>query len=373
METSNFNLNCTNFTENDLKTFNISRGVSGGVCTLVAVGILLLLLYSKTYRSPLQRMFLYLTTTTILLEAFLTLQIERQFHYSGQEQFCSALGFLIQSSGGISYMFTLGITVFSLYIVYKQLKSDPFQRVATSKRLRMALEMIFVLSVILIPLTYHWIPFIQGNYGLAGPFCWIRGIDENCTKVGSQEQLVFYSIAETIGTISILAAVILAVVYCRIACKYKNIKSQQSKLVRQTLLLMCFLTTHVLTLTAGLLSRYISNAVGSEGRYALWILNSAGIPISLLVIPLGFLVYLNNINSEILCSKCRNRSKQMRYNGCMKACCVKKNQNIEDGTEQLNTNPSSHPVYVCSYTHWSVPYTGEFTSISEPVVNDAGE
>ena len=190
--------------------------------------------------------------------------------------------------------------------------------------------------------------------------------------VGSEDQLIFYIVAETIGTISILAAVILAVVYCRIACKYKAVRSQQGKLVGQTLLLMCFLTTHVLTLTAGLLARYITDTTGNESNYALWILNSVGIPISLLVIPLGFLVYLNTINSGILCNKCRKHHKRMYYEGCLQACCTKKTQDTDGGTEQLNTNPSSHPVYVPSYTHWSVPYTGEFTSISEPVIADVG-
>ena len=82
------------------------------------------------------------------------MQIERQFHYPGQEQFCSALGFLIQSSGGISFMFTFGITVFSMYIVYCKLQGDPFQRVTSSKRLQITLEILFVLAAVIIPLTY---------------------------------------------------------------------------------------------------------------------------------------------------------------------------------------------------------------------------
>ena len=363
---SNYNLNCTNFTEDDFNTFNISRGASGGVCTLVAVGVLLLLVCNKIYRSPLQRMFLYLTTTTILLEAFLTLQIERQFHYPGQEQFCSALGFLVQISGGVSYIFTLGITVLSMYTVYKKLRGhDLFQKVAKSKQLRITMETLFVLGAIIIPLTYQWVPFIQGNYGLAGPFCWIRSIDENCIVVGGQVQLAFYITAEVLSMISLIAAVVLAIVYCRIACKYKAVRNQQTKLVRQTLLLMCFLSTHVFTLTAGLLARYITDVTGHESNYGLWILNSAGIPVSLLVIPLGFLVYLNTINSEILCGRCKRLQRQIN---CINTCCVKGNQNVEDGTEWLNTHPSSHPVYVPSYTHWSVPYTGQFTSVGEPVV-----
>ena len=103
----------------------------------------------------------------------------------------------------------------------------------------------------------------------------------------------------------------------------------------------------------------------NESNYTLWILNSVGIPISLLVIPLGFLVYLNTMNSGILCGKCRKRHKRIYYEGCLQVCCAKKTQSTEDGTEQLNTNPSSpDPAYVRSYTHWSVPYTGQFTSIS---------
>ena len=216
----------------------------------------------QTYRSALQRMFLYLTTSTILLEAFHAMQIERQFHYHRQEQFCSALGFLIQSSSGVNYLLTLGITIFSMYTVYRKLLGDPFERAIKIKGLRIAFESLFLISIVTIPFTFTWIPFLHGNYGLAGPFCWIRGMNENCTVVGLQDQVSFYSIAETTGLISLIAAVVLAFAFCGIACKYKTVRGQQGKLVCQTLLLMCFLTTHVLTLTAGLLARYITDTTG---------------------------------------------------------------------------------------------------------------
>ena len=353
-----------------MNTFNISRGVSGGVCTLLTIVILLLLLYNKSYKSALQRMFLYLTSTTILLEVFFTIQIERQFHYPGQEQFCSALGFFVEASGGISYMFTMGITIVSLYTVYKQLwRRDPLQRVTKSRWLRITLETSFVIFGIISILIVNSIPFAQGNYGLTGPFCWIRSFDENCTVVGLQEQLAFYVIADILSVANLAAAVILAIVYCRIACKYKAVRNKQRKLVRQTLILMCFLSTHVLTIviTGGVLVGYITNTTGSDANYVLWLMNSVGIPISLMVIPVGFLVYLN---SGAVCGIFRKLYKKVHYEGCLRAFCMKKNRNIGEDTEQLNTNPSSHPVNVPSYTYWSVPYTGEFTNISEPAMMD---
>ena len=367
----NFVLNCTTFSLEQLKSLNTSRGASGSICSVITVGILKLLLYNKSYKSVLQRTFLYLTMTTLLLEIFHAMQIERQLEYPGQDQFCSALGFLIQTSGGVNYMLTLAITILLLYTVYEKLRGCPSPAILKSSQSRVVLEILLVLGAITISLSYQWVPFVRGNYGLAGAYCWIRGIDENCTDVGSSDQLAFYIVAETIGTVSILAMLTLAVIYCRIAYKYKTVRRQQLNLVRQNLILMCFLMTHVVFLTVGLVARYITASTGTQDNYTLWFLNAAGIPFSLLVIPIGFLVYLYTIRPHNSCCSCRKPSQNAIKGFCTQNCwCFKRGITNEfSGSNMSNTNPSSHPVVYPSHTtsYWNTPYTGAFTTISNDV------
>ncbi len=55
---------------------------------------------SKTCRKTLhQRLFLYLTASTTLYLAILTLHIEHYLGYTGQDKFCVAFGFLGEYTG----------------------------------------------------------------------------------------------------------------------------------------------------------------------------------------------------------------------------------------------------------------------------------
>ena len=315
----------------------------------------MLLLCQKSYKNALQRSFIYLTTTTLILEVFLAMQIEHQFSYQGQDEFCSALGYLIQLSGGVNYMLTLGITFLLVYIVYKQLRRDPFPFITNSKSASRLLEVVFVTGAILIPTTYTWVPFLHENYGLAGAYCWIRGIDENCMTVGSTEQFAFYGIAEAVGLTSVVAVVGLSVVYCRLAYKYKSTRRSQLTLIRQTLILMSFLVAHVVILSIGLAVRFITQATGKTGNFSLWFLNAAGIPVSLLVIPTGFVVHINSTGMRTLFTRCFG----------LLCCKSRKRPNYFDCNEDMNTNPTSHPIQIPSETRWTVPYTDGFTVIDD--------
>ena len=297
---SKFLLNCTNFTYGQLNALNLSRGLSGSICAAIATLTLFLLFCHNLYKTALQRTFIFLTTTTLILEILFAMQIERQFQYDGQNEFCSALGFLIHLVGGIYYMFALRITLLLVYIVYKQLRGDPFPILSNSRCASRFLEILFLFIAILIPSTHHWVPFLHGKFGLAGAYCWIRETDDNCKNLGDTEQLAFYGIAEAIGLTSVVAVVGLSVVYCRIAYKYKSARRQQLTLIRQTLLLMCFLVVHVVFLSAGLAARFLP-ATSKTEHLVLWYFNAAGIPVSLLVIPTGFLIH---VYSSGLCARC---------------------------------------------------------------------
>ena len=255
-------------------------------------------------------------------------------------------------------MFALEITLLLVYIVYRQLRGDPFPILSNSRCASRFLEILFVFVAILIPSTHHWVPFLHGKFGLAGAYCWIRETDDDCKDLGITEQLAFYGIAEAIGLTSVVAVVGLSVVYCRIAYKYKLARRNQLTLIRQTLILMCFLVTHVVFLSAGLVARFLPGMSKTE-HLVFWFFNAAGIPVSLLVIPIGFVIHVYSTRMECL-----------RY--CKELCCCnswkrKRLAKLLETAEDMSSNRKPHPIHSPSMNHWT---TDGYTAIS---VNDGTE
>ena len=90
---SQFDMNCTNFTVEDFKHFNLSRSITAFVCSVITVVILMYLVRFKAVFSRLQRLFFYLIVATLFNETVMALNIEHQWQYRGQDQVCKWLGF----------------------------------------------------------------------------------------------------------------------------------------------------------------------------------------------------------------------------------------------------------------------------------------
>ena len=91
---SQFNLNCTNYTMEQLKDLNLARGIAGAV-SLLTVTIWYFSSWCSIKHTQLhfmQHLFVHLTIVTCLRDVSFMIQIEHQFEYYGQEQFCVFVG-----------------------------------------------------------------------------------------------------------------------------------------------------------------------------------------------------------------------------------------------------------------------------------------
>lgn len=336
----------------------------------MAVLMLLLLVFYKAYTSALQRLFLHLTIVTTISEVILVLETEHLFEYKGQERFCQVLGFFVTWTSTMVYLFTFGIVFFLLYMVYKQLKGDPFSRLSHSKCLRVSLECFYVSAMIFFPLIYLWVPFVHGNYGLSGAWCWMRGIDEHCKSVGFEDQMLFfYSIDALVSTVSVLSTLVLLVVFCRLAWTYREIRQQHMKTVRLTLLLMGFLLASVVFDSMGLVVRLYTGLTGTHQVYTLWLMYAIGPPIAELIFPIGFMVYLYSLKKFQLDAIKRAIVDWKACHSCSK-CCKRRSKSyiqssVDSSSNEDATAPGSHRISVPSTSYFHVPHTGGFTSISE--------
>ena len=351
-------LNCTNFTLPQLKTINLTESACGLVCLLISVIILGALLYYKAYKTTLQRLFLCLMVTTILQEAGLATTVEHQFQYRGQETVCKVIGFSNQCTGTMIYLYTAQIALFILYMVYKQLNGDPFPGLSQSKCSSTVLEFLYAFSCIVISFGESWYPYFdgKGDYGLSLADCWIKAFDEYCNPVGYKYQVVSYCIDEGLGMISVIATVVLVVVYCKRFYVFREVEYPQLRLLlRQTLLLMCFLMSSFVYLSVGIVRFYVHS-------YPLLLANSTGITVSPLIIPVGYLVYLY-----------ATRNPHVMQNGCCRCsanCCWLSSQCHErnpalPATEECVTHRTSHARNIPSNSFFNVEYTGAFTHITE--------
>ena len=123
-EGSQFLLKCTDLNVTQLKTVNTARSVAGATCTIMVCSILTYILIKRAFQTILQRLFIYLVLATIVQEALIAVSFEHQFHYPGQEELCTAYGFIIQWSGVVMFNFALGIMLYLLYLVYTQVRGQ---------------------------------------------------------------------------------------------------------------------------------------------------------------------------------------------------------------------------------------------------------
>ena len=107
----------------------------------------------------------YLTISAVIQEVSITAgQYAARFEYS-EHKFCMMINIFWQWSTTVGHLLTLAMIVYLPYKIYEQFKGDPFPRL--SRCFRIALECLFILIVLVFPLTY--LPFTHCEHFLLQP------------------------------------------------------------------------------------------------------------------------------------------------------------------------------------------------------------
>ena len=383
-----FLTNCTNLTIEQLKLKNLAISISAMVCFLLTAAILFLLIFYRAYKTVLQRFFHYLTVVTLLHLLFISMDIQLQSNWSHGPELCKWLGFIRQWTATMTYFFVFVITVYLIGKVYRELKNTSttisfnFQH----KRFRHFLwEGIIITVVVLLPLTFLWIPFYHDTYGIYSTSCWIQKVDIHCNKsIGSIEQIAMVSVLRIIMIVVIVSFLILSVLFCRFACYYRDTRVAHLRTIRQTFMLMCLFVISSLIEFTGLIVYAYSAISGREiDSYVFWVVYDIAMPFSQLVIPSGFWVYLYSFRwksikrasgewrtvCRLCCTICSECS----------TCCHSSSVSLSDSQRealQLSTDEPTAPISTrvspCSQTYFSIEYTGDFTTITDNSVTHYG-
>ena len=383
-----FLTNCTaNGTLQLLQNKVMAMGISSTICFVLTALILFLLLLYRVYRTVLQRLFQYLTVVTLVHLAFIIMDIHLHFKDSQTVTLCKWLGFLRQWTATVTYFCVFVITVFLLYTIHQLLRSAPAHRFDSTRQraVRASLEVVMVISMIFLPLSFTWVPFLHENYGyeIYSTSCWIQSYqaDHDCNKStsGTIDQIAYLSVLRVVMIAVLIAFTALSVLFCRFACRYNQTRERHLKTIRQTFLLTCFFLLSSLIEITGLVMYIYAAITGKKvDNYTFWLVDDIAMPISQLIIPSGFLFYLysfKTFNREEL-KKSVNQWKAVCASCCCCACKKKANSSSESIqnrgflSEEEGTAPSSDRESPLSHTYFnrSSIYTGAFTTISNQVL-----
>ena len=248
--------------------------------------------------------------------------------------------------------------LYLLYLVYAQLRRAPLAKATKSKKAKRIIECIYIVFILTFPLTYLWIPFLHGNYGLSGASCWMRALNENCTNVGLADQLIFaYGAYEGVGAAAILVTIIISIIYCKVANIYRDAK----KLIKRTLCLTVFLLAYIVVISIPLAIRLQAGITGSRQHFTLWITWAIAIPISHTIFIFGFLF---SFYSGTMCRCLNTKFKPAKLCNCLKKGRLLKAQENGETDQNVTIKPSER-VSQPSETYFSIPYTNGFTDASQ--------
>ncbi len=348
---SQFNLNCTDFTEDQLKSLNLTRSVTAAVCAVLLLSISVLLVCHEAFSSRFQRLYFYLLTITFLVELFITLSIERQFQYKGQDDICVFLGFATEWLSVAQMFYTFEIIIYLFCLVIFAIQKNRFQ---VSKIFRRLTEVLLTILPVVLAFIFSWEPYMSRNgYGLAGPFCWIRSEDEDCVHTGTRDQMIYYGLYEILGFTGIIAHIVFAVVYCRLASSLKEARY----LLRQTLIVMVFQFAYTITITFQLGVRLYTGLSKLQSPYALWLTFSVVSPIRQLLFPIGCFICFYSLKTILL--ECFRKIQRF--------CCRGQSSSLYVEVDNPHfieraTVPQSTRISQPSNTFFSVPHPDKSTS-----------
>ena len=357
-------MNCTNFTGAQLKAINLTRSIMALVCVVIVALILLFLLCYKAYSTTFEQLYLYIIIATLFSELIQALGIEHQFYYEKQEKVCFWLGFVTHWTSVMVFIFAFGIILYLLCLIVTKVRGNICSLPSEFRCYQVLLELSFTLLPVLLSFAFALVPYFDDNYGLAGPWCWVRSVDDECRSVGVRDQMIYFGLYEAVGVVGLTTSLVFSIVYCKLATSLKEAKG----LLKRTLVLMGFQLGYILIVTFQLAVRLYTGLTGQRQHIGLWFIHAFIIPNGQLIFPLGCLACFYPVKKMLGGSVLKiGRKCKDWYKSCSCSACCKHSQPISSSPQletEAATAPESNRVSYPSHTYFDVPYTNDFTKIT---------
>ena len=264
---------------------NILLYVFGGVgafSTLICVIALLITCYYRLYKRFAHRLVIYQLLSTMFFSLMCALELSF-LNYSPSPSktmkiLCGMVGYFLSVAVETKFLVTFWLTfyLFMFAVFLKDLRR---------------LELFYVITSIGIPLLFDWIPFVNGLYGVAGAWCWIKNWKGDCANdkmlLGTIEQYMFlYAPGMALLFIDLLMIIVTIGVllyrsYCRPAkeaAEYDPLLERQAKrqkkAFQEILPLILYPIIFIILFLPSLIQR-IYGAIVPETEFFLFVLHAA--------------------------------------------------------------------------------------------------
>ena len=283
-----------NITEAEIKDVILKGGISGVVCFFVCflsffIEIVCLCRMKSNF---ILRLFLYYTLVCTLYTGTCSLYMIHYLTYDDyfDVPFCKSLGFLNCYVKLLMSMFLVAVSVLILFKVYscaKILKQCPC---ALRKRCHL-FESFFVVSILIIPLLFSWIPFINDHYGREGPYCWIKNTsacEEHFDIAGHiEETMVLLVPVYTAAGFTSISLVLVTLRLVWLLCKTGLLQDKKRIIVKEFCMLQALL---VATLSVVMVVSVINSAI--DNLSSLWTIDLVVSPVAGVVVSVKSAVYI---------------------------------------------------------------------------------
>lgn len=200
------NLSCLEVSDSDRALLGI-RVCLAFVASIFLTSMILLMILFKKYMFFTQKLILYLALISLCYELNVMLNVSALDAYRSSDSlnYCYITGFVEQ------------LTIWWVFMAYACIVVDIFLK-AVFEIFNEKLAYVYLLIILLSPLSFSWIPFIHLSFGPAGAFCWIRNVNlEDCThfSFGFWLRFALYYIPLYSLMIVLVVLMIVAVLFIR--------------------------------------------------------------------------------------------------------------------------------------------------------------
>ena len=352
--------NESNITNSSLYGFTSYRIVviaASGTAVLVTSVVLIIMLCEKAYRSILQRLFMWLVLAFLVNSSSVVASVFYNSNVVEQERACEYLGFLAMWSYWCSYTICLALLLYLVILVLTRTRNCPVcvVKIRNSRRLRVFLEVCTILGVLLGPLLVLWIPFhgTWYTYGFNSAMCAIHTVVANSQNKSSTDvTLVTFlygdGIVQLTGLSAVLGAVIVLLNYCTLPANLRHAVAM--KLTKNIALFFVAVIIYVVVYDMRFLGiNFLATTVSF---------------LPLVMLSTLLIIYLVAFHFSKLCAPSlmtllkrkkekRQHQRQTRDYGTLQEPTTRDYGSLED-----SKTPS---------THFTIPYTGQFTTITESI------
>ena len=284
------NNSCNDSTGLLLPQKNLLLYILGGgsaFSTLICVIALLITCYYRLYKRIVHRLVIYQLLSAIMFSLVCSAELSfLNYDYNDSSMMmkalCGAVGFLVSVTIGIKFIITFWLTFY--LFMFAVFSKDLYY-----------LELLYVITSIIIPILFDWIPFVNNLYGVAGAWCWIKDWDGNCPNnkimLGTIEQYAFeYAPGGLLFLIDLILIIVTIGVllyrsYCRPvkeAAEYDPLLERQAKgqkkAFKEILPLMLYPIIFMILFLPSLIQRIYGAIVPEAQRYFVFVLQAVTIP-----------------------------------------------------------------------------------------------